>query len=70
MNDTTLDDRYMPFRSSCTGCKHFNVIDYTCPAFPKGIPTEILTGELKHDRVLKNQLGGTVREEKEGRAHP
>ena len=57
-----IDDRYIPFRSSCTGCKHFDMVNYVCPAFPLGIPTEVLTGSVKHNFVIKGQEGNTVRE--------
>lgn len=64
MNNTLLDDRYIPFRSSCTGCKHFNPIDLTCVAFPNGIPTKVLTGKIAHNNVITGQNGKVIREEK------
>lgn len=64
MDSTLLDDRYIPFKSSCSGCKHFNVIDLTFEAFPNGIPTKVLTGETVHNKVITGQYGKIIREEK------
>jgi hypothetical protein len=62
MKRAVIDDRFQPFRSSCTGCKHFDIETNTCPAYPKGIPTVILTGEVLHTSVLKGQTGILVKE--------
>ena len=43
----------------CTFCKHFQK-DMTCKAFPKGIPLEIIGGNLEHLKVLSNQENETV----------
>jgi len=35
-----------------------------CPAYPRGIPLGILSGKVRHDRVLPGQDGGTIFEPK------
>lgn len=62
MKWAVIDDRYMPFRSSCTGCKHFDIMNLKCPAYPNGIPTNLLTGDENHLKVRKDQVGKFVRE--------
>lgn len=42
--------------SQCNGCVHNN-FDYTCKAFPEGIPSKILLNEIIHDKPLKNDNG-------------
>lgn len=45
----------------CFNCKHF--IDngnYTCAAFPDGIPDEIIFGENDHEKPLKGQTNSIV----------
>ena len=33
----------------CLGCKHFNEDEeFTCKAFPKGIPEKIILNEIDH----------------------
>lgn len=61
MDETSLNDRYLSMLSVCNGCKHFDVFEYTCPAFPEGIPDKLLTGEaVTHDKPLPWQIGNTV----------
>ncbi|RLI41769.1 hypothetical protein DRO59_06065, partial [Candidatus Bathyarchaeota archaeon] len=48
----------------CYGCKHFNPQAFTCPAFPKGIPSDILEGFMPHTTVFRNQVGEYVFEPK------
>lgn len=52
--------------SQCSSCKHLDRenIGWTtrCPAFPKGIPFEVLETEVKHDVVIPGQTGETVYE--------
>jgi hypothetical protein len=36
----------------CVSCKHF-VPDFTCKAFPEGIPEEIYSGEFDHAKPYK-----------------
>jgi hypothetical protein len=64
MSETTLNDRYLSVLSVCNRCKHFDVFDYTCPAFPEGIPDELLAGKAQHNEVLKGQTGDTIFEER------
>lgn len=44
----------------CFSCKHFNSVKWVCPAFPKGIPEEILTGENDHSEPLPDQNNNIV----------
>lgn len=48
------------YSSQCTFCKHFKEDEYSCVAFPAGIPDGLLSGEAKHNRLLKGQTGETV----------
>jgi hypothetical protein len=48
------------FTASCGFCANkFDSGDFVCSAFPKGIPDEILKGEDKHLKPLKDQ-GNTI----------
>jgi hypothetical protein len=52
-------------RPDCMTCKYFNYIalnGFTCKAFPNGIPDDIIFTEIKHDKVLKNQVGEFIYE--------
>ena len=51
---------YSPYRSNCAKCVHFNLFEYTCAAFPKGIPEPFLSGKDFHINVVKGQAGNTV----------
>lgn len=53
-------DAYSPYKSECSQCKHFHVVDYNCNAFPKGIPTHYLDGSKIHNQVDPGQIGTTV----------
>lgn len=64
MNEITLNDRYLNVLSVCNTCKHFDVFEFTCPAFPKGIPDEFLAGKSKHDEIVPGQTGMTIFEER------
>ncbi len=35
----------------CDMCKNY-IADFTCSAFPKGIPTKILTDEISHKKHI------------------
>jgi len=48
----------------CTVCKHFKPKTFTCPAFPKGIPSDIMEGFMFHTTVFRNQVGEYVFEPK------
>ena len=49
----------------CLGCKHFQSRKLACPAFPNGIPSDVLEGFLPHVEVLPGQKGAYVFEPKE-----
>jgi hypothetical protein len=44
----------------CFKCKHFDLINGGCDAFPNGIPDEITSGENKHFKPLPNQKNKIV----------
>ena len=48
----------------CYGCKHFRPKTFTCPAFPKGIPSSIMEGFMPHTTVFRDQVGNYVFEPK------
>ena len=52
----TIDDRheYFSYSSDCAGCKHY-AGGCTCPAFPAGIPVELLSGDKSHREVISGQ---------------
>ena len=46
---------------SCWDCIHVNKKEIgKCKAFPDGIPFEILSGEVSHDKPLPNQNNNIV----------
>ncbi|SDJ95679.1 hypothetical protein SAMN04487898_105148 [Pedobacter sp. ok626] len=44
----------------CSKCINFNGDDFTCAAFPNGIPNEILSGKIKHISKFPEQIGDDV----------
>ena len=47
----------------CAFCVHFNRFEpegFTCKAFPKGIPEEIIEGIERHEAVREDQEGELV----------
>jgi len=44
----------------CLGCKHFQSRKLACPAFPNGIPSDVLEGFLPHVEILPDQKGAYV----------
>ena len=46
----------------CMSCKHKNGEDIICKAFPFGIPDEILSNIVLHDKVLDEQNGDFIYE--------
>jgi len=44
----------------CIYCKHFNIENWNCPAFPKGIPSRISHSLYDHSRPYKTQKGSLV----------
>ena len=62
----SLDDRHEilnVYRSQCAQCKHFKRDDYYCPAYPDGIPDELLEGDATHDKRRTDQTGDTLFED-------
>lgn len=49
----------------CFGCKHFDIADGGCAAFPEGIPDEITSGENSHSNPLPGQGNKIVFEPKQ-----
>ena len=57
--------------NKCMTCKHYNSngLNAFCVAFPDesypdGIPEEILSDEVEHDKPFAGQVGETIYEEK------
>ncbi len=46
-------------KSDCGGCIHFD-ISLNCPAFPEGIPENLLLNFEKHREVRSDQVGEYV----------
>ncbi len=47
-------------RSQCAFCKHFHRKVYTknaCDAFPDGVPTPVIWGDVKHTKPYKGDHG-------------
>lgn len=56
------------FKSPCFSCRLFTQSsdgEHTCPAFPDGIPIEVLVGE-PHTEVVPGQTGTFVFEQIDG----
>lgn len=49
----------------CIKCKHFDINSFTCSAFPKEIPEEIIIGDNDHSKPLPDQKNEIVFEEKD-----
>ena len=48
-------------KSQCNRCKYYlNSVPLTCPAFPKGIPKDILNGDRPHIKFMSNQQGDYI----------
>lgn len=43
--------------SECHRCAHLRQNGATCAAFPRGIPEEILLGEVMHRKPIEGDLG-------------
>ena len=44
----------------CTYCKHYNIddpVNYSCKAYPDGIPKEIIHSEHDHTKPFKGDNG-------------
>jgi len=51
MKGLILNDKHEIFniyKSQCATCIRFDMFEYSCEAFPKGIPNNLLTGETTH----------------------
>lgn len=44
----------------CIKCINFNGDDFTCAAFPNGIPDQLLSGKIKHVSKFPEQIGDDV----------
>ncbi len=60
-------------QSVCGRCRNLKQKDvmatFTCKAFPKGIPSEILVGKVKHDKKRDDQKNDVVFEEYDFEKH-
>ena len=56
---------YFEYGPLCLGCKHFRSRKLACPAFPNGIPSDVLEGFLPHVEILPDQKGAYIFEPKE-----
>ena len=56
-NDKHQDVSYA---GDCIGCIYFQLDTYQCLAFPEGIPKKLLSGEIKHRKILNIQEGTTI----------
>lgn len=48
----------------CFNCKHFQIVEGGCKAFPDGIPDEITSGLNQHSKPLPEQENNIVFEAK------
>lgn len=58
-----LDDRHQIFnlyKSQCATCHHYDWDNYSCQAFPDGIPDAILRGDKQHNSVVTGQIGAFI----------
>lgn len=51
---------YRPYSSKCSQCKHFDSVEFTCTAYPVGIPSWFLSGQKEHLTVQRDQKGTVV----------
>lgn len=59
-NKTTIDkghEAYSPYRSKCAICKHFDIDNYNCSAYPDVIPDRFLSGNKVHTTIQLDQEG-------------
>ena len=62
-----LDDTsqyFNEYSSDCLKCIHFKKENgFTCPAFSTGIPLKILSGDIRHRKILDTQDNDIIFEE-------
>lgn len=46
--------------ADCVTCRHFRRHNNTCPAYPAGVPTDILEVDARHREVRPDQVGEYV----------
>ena len=51
---------FSPYTSKCAKCVLFELSEFSCKAFPEGIPDYFLNGEQIHDKIEKGQVGQSV----------
>lgn len=58
MNKETMDN-LIPKNAVrfCNQCKHLNARTASCPAFPEGIPVDVLLWRTPHDRPIPGDNG-------------
>ena len=60
-----LNDRHQVlnvYSSHCGNCVHLDNGQFTCPAYPEGVPNDLLEGKRPHYDIIKGQTGKTVYE--------
>jgi hypothetical protein len=60
MEKITIDGPFQIYKSLCTYCRHFDMDKLTCPAYPSGIPEDLLSGKNRHEQVRSDQTGSIV----------
>ena len=63
LND--IEQYFNRYTSDCAFCLHFDESGFTCPAFTDGIPIPLLSGKIKHRKVLETQDNDIVFEKEE-----
>lgn len=53
-------ETYSSTKSKCSKCLHLDVADFTCLAFPNGVPGIYLSGEAIHDKVVDRQISDYI----------
>jgi len=63
--DGELGDAQVDMSTQCLSCKHFRDTPITCDAYPKGIPSKIITGDHDHTKPFKGDKGILFEDEKD-----
>lgn len=53
-------ETYSSIKSKCSKCLFLDIADFTCHAFPDGVPGIYLSGESIHDKVVDSQKGDYI----------